>query len=43
VAAWRNREDHEPIGPVMALLILAGASPGSQFRIEANEVLIDSE
>lgn len=40
LTAWRNREDHEPIGPVMELLVLAGADAGSQFTIEGNEVLV---
>ena len=40
LTAWRNREDREPTGPVMELLVLAGADAGSQFTIEGNEVLL---
>ncbi len=40
LTAWRNREDREPTGPVMELLVVAGADAGSQFTLEGNEVLV---
>ena len=40
LTAWRNRDDHEPTGPVMELLVVAGADAGSQFTLEGNEVLL---
>ena len=38
--AWRNREEREPTGPVMELVVVAGADAGSQFTLEGDEVLI---
>lgn len=38
--AWRNREKREPTGPVMELLVVAGADAGNQFTIEGDEVLL---
>jgi pSer/pThr/pTyr-binding forkhead associated (FHA) protein len=40
LTAWRTREDREPTGPVMELLVVAGADAGSQFTLEGNEVLL---
>ena len=40
LTAWRNREDRESTGPVMELLVVAGADAGSQFTLEGNEVLV---
>ncbi len=40
LTAWRKREEREPSGPVMELLVVAGADAGSQFTIEGNEVLV---
>jgi len=40
LTAWRNREDRDPTGPVMELLVVAGADAGSQFTLEGNEVLV---
>lgn len=40
LTAWRKREEREPTGPVMELLVVAGADAGSQFTIEGNEVLL---
>lgn len=40
LTAWRNREEREPTGPVMELLVVAGADAGSQFTLEGNEVLV---
>lgn len=41
LTAWRDREDREPTGgPVMELLVVAGADAGSQFTLEGDEVLV---
>ena len=40
LTAWQNRENREPTGPVMELLVVAGADAGSQFTLEGNEVLL---
>jgi pSer/pThr/pTyr-binding forkhead associated (FHA) protein len=40
LTAWRNREDREPTGPVMELLVVAGADAGGQFTLEGDEVLV---
>ena len=40
LTAWRSREEREPTGPVMELLVVAGADAGSQFTLEGNEVLL---
>ncbi|MEM9176077.1 MAG: FHA domain-containing protein [Myxococcota bacterium] len=40
LTAWRRREEREPTGPVMELLVVAGADAGSQFTLEGNEVLL---
>jgi pSer/pThr/pTyr-binding forkhead associated (FHA) protein len=40
LTAWRNRDNREPTGPVMELLVVAGADAGSQFTLEGNEVLV---
>lgn len=40
LSALRDREDRKPSGPVMELLVVAGADAGSQFTIEGTEVLV---
>ena len=40
LTAWRKREESEPTGPVMELLVVAGADAGNQFTLEGDEVLL---
>jgi len=38
--AWRNRADREPTGPIMELLVVAGADAGNRFTLEGDQVLV---
>lgn len=40
LTARRNREESEPTGPVMELLVVEGADAGNQFTLEGNEVML---
>jgi pSer/pThr/pTyr-binding forkhead associated (FHA) protein len=38
--AWRNRDEREPTGPIMELLVVAGTDAGNRFTLEGDEVLV---